>query len=135
MSRHLYVCEFCLKYFYSLNDIAIHKTERDSTCNKLKGPPGIEIYKDSILADVRQRDQVTRDLISEDDPRHFDSVSVFLVDGKSNKLYCQNLCLVGKLFLDHKTLFFDIDAFQFFVLTENNHRYSTRNIVGYFCRE
>lgn len=30
------------------------------------------------------------------------------MDGKQNKLYCQNLCLLAKLFLDHKTLYYDV---------------------------
>mmetsp|Transcript_4119 Transcript_4119/g.6972 ORF Transcript_4119/g.6972 Transcript_4119/m.6972 type:complete len:238 (+) Transcript_4119:1680-2393(+) len=58
-----------------------------------------------------------------------------MVEGKQHKLYSQYLCLLGKLFLDHKTLCFDVDPFQFFILTENNSRYNTKNIVGYFCRE
>jgi hypothetical protein len=45
-------------------------------------------------------------------------ISIFEVDGKSQKLYCQNLCLLGKLFLDHKTLYFDVSPFLFYVLTE-----------------
>lgn len=44
-------------------------------------------------------------------------------------MYCQNLCLLGKLFLDNKTLFFDVETFQFFVITEGGF------IVGYFSRE
>lgn len=45
------------------------------------------------------------------------------------------MCLLGKLFLDHKTLYFEVDTFQFYILTENNHHYGTQNIVGYFSRE
>ena len=30
----------------------------------------------------------------------------------------QNLCLLSKLFLDHKTLYYDVAAFLFYVLTE-----------------
>ena len=40
--------------------------------------------------------------------RLYDSMSVFEVDGYIHKLYCQNLCLLAKLFLDHKTLYFDV---------------------------
>jgi len=43
--------------------------------------------------------------------------------------------LLGKLFLDHKTLYHEVDTFQFFVLTENNHYYGTKTIAGYFSRE
>jgi hypothetical protein len=35
------------------------------------------------------------------------------VDGKDNKMYCQNLCLLAKLFLDHKTLYYDVEPFLF----------------------
>ena len=40
------------------------------------------------------------------------------MDGKTNKIYCQNLCLLAKLFLDHKTLYYDVDPFLFYVVTE-----------------
>ena len=32
------------------------------------------------------------------------SLSVFEIDGAASRTYCQNLCLLAKLFLDHKTL-------------------------------
>ncbi|XP_073504956.1 uncharacterized protein [Phyllobates terribilis] len=37
------------------------------------------------------------------------NISVYEVDGKDHKIYCQNLCLLAKLFLDHKTLYFDME--------------------------
>ena len=46
-----------------------------------------------------------------------DNLSVFEVDGNTNKIYCQNLCLLVKLFLDHKTLYYDVEPFLFYVLT------------------
>lgn len=58
---------------------------------------------------------------------------VLQVDGKDNKVYCQNLCLLSKLFLDHKTLYYDVDPFLFYVLCEvDNDGYHT---VGYFSKE
>lgn len=63
----------------------------------------------------------------------FSSVSVFEVDGSEHKLYCQNLCLLAKLFLDHKTLYFDVSPFNFYILTEDSKQGS--NIVGYFSKE
>jgi len=57
-------------------------------------------------------------------------VAVFEVDGKRHKTYCQNLCLLSKLFLDHKTLYYDVDPFLFYVLCEvDADGYHT---VGYF---
>lgn len=34
------------------------------------------------------------------------------------QVYCQCLCLLAKLFLDHKTLYFDVEPFLFYILCE-----------------
>ena len=57
-------------------------------------------------------------------------MSVFEVDGYIHKLYYQNLCLLAKLFLDHKTLYFDVEPFMFYVLTEVD-KYGC-HLIGYF---
>ena len=46
-----------------------------------------------------------------------DKLSVFEVCGKKYKQYCQNLCLIAKSFLDHKTLYYDVEPFLFYVMT------------------
>lgn len=48
------------------------------------------------------------------------------------QIYCQNLCLLAKLFLDHKTLYFDVEPFIFYILTEVNKQGA--HIVGYFSK-
>lgn len=67
------------------------------------------------------------------------SISVYLVEGAINKLYCQNLSLLAKLFLDHKNIYFDVAPFNFYVLTENvvNNADNSiiSHIVGYFSKE
>lgn len=45
----------------------------------------------------------------------------------------QNLCLIAKLFLDHKTLYYDVDPFLFYILTEYDEQ--GYHIVGYFSKE
>lgn len=40
------------------------------------------------------------------------------LDGAKQQIYCENLSYISKLFLDHKTLYYDIDPFNFYVLTE-----------------
>ncbi|ORZ40784.1 acyl-CoA N-acyltransferase, partial [Catenaria anguillulae PL171] len=102
----LYLCEFCLKYMASEFVVARHKAK----C-ALRYPPGREIYRD---ADAGR--------------------SVFEVDGRMAKVYCQNLCLLAKLFLDHKTLFYDVENFLFYVLTEN-HPTRGCHLVAYFSKE
>ncbi|KHJ41776.1 PHD-finger [Trichuris suis] len=99
----LYVCEFCLKYMKS-NDVL---TRHIKKC-KLFHPPGDEIYRK-------------------------DSLSFFEVDGCKAKIYCQNLCLLAKVYLDHKTLYYDVEPFLFYVLTMND-AYGC-HLVGYFSKE
>lgn len=60
------------------------------------------------------------------------NLSVFEVDGNQSKIYCQNLCLLAKLFLDHKTLYYDVESFFFYVLTINDEEGS--HLIGYFSK-
>ncbi|XP_037133747.1 histone acetyltransferase KAT7 [Syngnathus acus] len=99
----LYVCEFCLKYMKSQTILRRHMAK----C-VWKHPPGDEVYRKS-------------------------AISVFEVDGKKNKIYCQNLCLLAKLFLDHKTLYYDVEPFLFYVMTEADN--TGCHLVGYFSKE
>lgn len=55
------------------------------------------------------------------------------MDGRKNRKYCQHLCLISKLFLDHKTLYYDTDPFLFYVMAVADERGS--HIVGYFSKE
>uniref|UniRef100_A0A674N8S2 Histone acetyltransferase n=1 Tax=Takifugu rubripes TaxID=31033 RepID=A0A674N8S2_TAKRU len=99
----LYICEFCLKYMKSQTILRRHMAK----C-VWKHPPGDEVYRKG-------------------------SISVFEVDGKKNKIYCQNLCLLAKLFLDHKTLYYDVEPFLFYVMTEADN--TGCHLVGYFSKE
>mmetsp|Transcript_93 Transcript_93/g.244 ORF Transcript_93/g.244 Transcript_93/m.244 type:complete len:538 (+) Transcript_93:2-1615(+) len=99
----LYVCEYCLKYMKKKRTLRNHLAD----C-VLRHPPGEEIYREN-------------------------NVSVFEVDGKESRMYCQNLCLLAKLFLDHKTLYYDVDPFYFYIITEVDEEGA--HIVGYFSKE
>ena len=57
---------------------------------------------------------------------------MFEVDGRDHKVYCQNLCLLAKLFLDHKTLYFDVEPFLFYVMTEYDS--TGCHLIGYFSK-
>lgn len=61
------------------------------------------------------------------------SISVYEIMGDEHKLYCQNLSLIAKLFLDHKSIYFDVAPFKFYVITEDDSTGS--HIVGYFSKE
>ncbi len=49
------------------------------------------------------------------------------------QIYCQNLCLLSKMFLDHKSLFYDVEPFLFYVITEVDE--IGARFVGYFSKE
>lgn len=99
----LYICEYTLKYMNSAATWARHRKT-----NTARAPPGEQIYSDG-------------------------SVSLWEVDGVRQELYCQNLCLLSKLFLDHKTLYFDVKPFLFYILTEQKG--GGHELIGYFSKE
>ena len=55
------------------------------------------------------------------------------VDGAEAKLYVQNVCLFGKLFIDHKTVFFDVAPFLVYVLTDATSQFD--HALGFFSKE
>lgn len=98
----LYICEFCLRYMKSRTIIQRHIVK----C-VWRHPPGEEVYRK-------------------------DKISVWEVDGKRYKQYCQNLCLLAKFFLDHKTLYYDVEPFLFYVMTMYDSEGC--HTVGYFSK-
>ena len=60
-------------------------------------------------------------------------VSVFEVDPTHQRIYCENLCLLAKLFLDHKTLYYDVEPFLFYIICEVDK--AGAHMVGYFSKE
>lgn len=99
----LYMCGFCLKFVRTAGAL-----ERHCARCPMRHPPGIEIYRK-------------------------DNITVFEVDGATNRIYCQNLCYIAKLFLDHKTLYYDVDPFWFYIMCEVDK--DGAHIVGYFSKE
>ncbi|KEP49487.1 putative myst histone acetyltransferase [Rhizoctonia solani 123E] len=99
----LWVCDRCFKYMREATAWELHK----KTC-KIMHPPGRKVY---------QRGAHT----------------IWEVDGQVERLYCQNLSLFGKLFIDVKTLFFDTEHFMFYILTDADaHR---DHFLAYFSQE
>ncbi|QRV95579.1 histone acetyltransferase SAS3 [Ceratobasidium sp. AG-Ba] len=99
----LWVCDRCFKYMREGTAWELHK----KTC-KIVHPPGRKVY---------QRGAHT----------------IWEVDGQAERLYCQNLSLFGKLFIDVKTLFFDTEHFMFYILTDADaHR---DHFLAYFSQE
>ncbi|KAL4927368.1 putative cell division control protein (Cdc5) [Aspergillus undulatus] len=99
----IYIDEFCLSYFDNKRAFERHR----SKCT-LTHPPGNEIYRD-------------------------DNISFFEVDGRRQRTWCRNLCLLSKLFLDHKTLYYDVDPFLFYCMCTRDE--TGCHLVGYFSKE
>ncbi|PNS18652.1 hypothetical protein CAC42_5191 [Sphaceloma murrayae] len=99
----VYICEMCLLYFDDGRQFRRHREK----CTLLH-PPGNEIYRD-------------------------DYVSFFEIDGRRQRTWCRNLCLLSKLFLDHKTLYYDVDPFLFYCMTSRDEH--GHHLVGYFSKE
>ncbi|KAG4302562.1 hypothetical protein PCANB_001124 [Pneumocystis canis] len=99
----IYICEFCFSYFGSRKQYERHRIK----CT-LQHPPGNEIYRD-------------------------DHISFFEIDGRKQHTWCRNLCLLSKCFLDHKTLYYDVDPFLFYCMTTRDE-YGC-HLIGYFSKE
>lgn len=99
----VHICEFCLTYFNSRTRMDRHRLKCE-----LSHPPGNEIYRHG-------------------------GVSFFEIDGHKQRTYCRNLCLLSKLFLDHKTLYYDVNPFLYYIMTQNDAL--GQHIVGYFSKE
>ena len=106
----LFFCEYCLSFFGVESELQRHARR----CT-LRHPPGYEIYRSQERGAT---------------------VAMFEVDGQRETVYCQNLCYLAKLFLDHKTLEFDATPFLFYLLCERDPLADKGyHIVGYFSKE
>ncbi|OAV87336.1 hypothetical protein PTTG_09377 [Puccinia triticina 1-1 BBBD Race 1] len=99
----LYICEFCLLFYGSEAQIHRHRIK----CTLLH-PPGNEIYRSEEI--------------------HF-----FEIDGRRQKTWCRNLSLLSKCFLDHKTLYYDVDPFLYYVMCQRDS--NGLHLIGYFSKE
>jgi len=100
----LHFCEFTFRFFCEKEELIRYQNKPALP----RHPPGNEIYRDA-------------------------KVSMFELDGAVEKVYCQNLCFFAKLFLDHKTLYWDVDPFLFYVMcTQDSRGYHP---VGFFSKE
>ncbi|TDZ46878.1 Males-absent on the first protein [Colletotrichum trifolii] len=146
MLGRLYVCPVCFKYSKEL--VMWHSHVR--MCESTRTVPGRKIYshprgtrtvrkelprpagKKAGVAVKYTEEQVTDE----------GEWSVWEVDGEQEGLFCQNLCLFAKLFLDNKSVCYDVQGFNYFLLVYTrppkpdappNH--NRPNIVGFFSKE
>ncbi|KAG8628675.1 hypothetical protein KVT40_002540 [Elsinoe batatas] len=105
--ERLYVCQWCFRYSKELMPFVAHmKVCPLKECT----PPGTLIYAK-------------------------DEISIFEVDGEEHKLYTQNLSLFSKLFLDTKSVFYDVTTFRYYTMALYDSTTAQRQIVGFFSKE
>ncbi|EGW33595.1 uncharacterized protein SPAPADRAFT_151944 [Spathaspora passalidarum NRRL Y-27907] len=103
---NLYVCEYCFKYTDVEQEINAHSV----VCSYKKTRPtvGRLVYYDDkyIIREVR---------------------------GFQDRLFCQNLCLFAKLFLVDKSIYYNIDYFNFYIIY--GYDSGTYKPMGFFSKE
>ncbi|KAL1597254.1 SAS complex subunit [Paraconiothyrium brasiliense] len=113
----LFVCEACFKYTTELVGFVRHLK---SCPLRHAPPPGRLIYSKGKLR-------------------------IYELDGADAKLYTQNLALFAKLFLQVKSVFYDVSAFLFYLLVREEQGADTAlsstpdetggQVVGFFSKE
>lgn len=106
-AERLYVCGWCFRYSCDSHAFAKHRRE----CAHRMIPPGTKVYGHG-------------------------GYEVWEVDGEEHKLFGQNLSLFAKLFLDHKTVFFDVATFLYYILTYTDpDDAQVYHVLGFFSKE
>ncbi|KAG6013575.1 hypothetical protein E4U43_007229 [Claviceps pusilla] len=124
--ERLYVCPSCFKYAKEL--VAWRGHVR--ICERTRSVPGKKIYthprgrrKVLIAHDSSKGSGPKRRRGGDGGVRYTEEIvqdegewSIWEVDGEKHGLFCQNLSLFAKLFLDNKSVFFDVSGFNYFLL-------------------
>ncbi|RMX76910.1 hypothetical protein D0869_10299 [Hortaea werneckii] len=128
-AERLYVCQWCFRYtpeimkysahcgffFFLLLVFKVRDHETDGGVKKVcqlkeEPAPGRVVYE--------KGDYIIHEL-----------------DGEEHKLYAQNLSLLSKLFLDTKSVFFDVSTFLYYPLLLKTDSHPYGQVVGFFSKE
>ncbi|KAG7806363.1 hypothetical protein KL921_004760 [Ogataea angusta] len=102
--KKLSFCPYCFRYTTNADDSLRHL----SYCSYKRNLPGQVMYLDDVC-------------------------SIRRVNGKQHKLFCQCMSILAKFFLDNKSVFFNVDLFDFFVIYQTLDGVSTP--MGFYSRE
>ncbi|KAF2174017.1 hypothetical protein M409DRAFT_35204 [Zasmidium cellare ATCC 36951] len=103
----LYVCQWCFKYTSEIMKYSTHCV----ICSMKSEPPYGEVIYDK------------------------DEYVIHKIDGEESKLYCQNLSLFAKLFLETKSVFFDASTFLYYTLILKTPDHPYGQVAGFFSKE
>ncbi|KAG2139660.1 acyl-CoA N-acyltransferase [Suillus clintonianus] len=115
----LWVCDRCFKYMAEGAAWEMHIKQCDR-----RHPPGRKVYQRG--AHIIWEVDGAKDKVPTSRCPHSNAYDDL-------QLYCQNLSLFGKLFIDVKTLFFDCDNFLFYILTDADSQRD--HVLGFFSKE
>lgn len=108
--ENLYVCEYCFKYSQSGTAVVAHQHICPNNVPKPKvGSLAYYDYEKGIV--IRE------------------------VRGYQDPLFCQNLCLFGKLFLDDKSVYYNVDHFNFYIYYAKPDAKENYKPMGFFSKE
>ncbi|RFU77770.1 acyl- n-acyltransferase [Trichoderma arundinaceum] len=154
MLERLYVCPSCFKYAKELVAWWGHV----KLCQQQAHVPGKKVYihpkgrRTVYVAQDGSRGPGQKKRRGEGSLRYIEEVvqdegewSLWEVDGEQDVLFCQNLSLFAKLFLDNKSVFFDVTGFNYFLLVYTPPTVAassgvvappvTPQITGFFSKE
>ncbi|KAH8880350.1 hypothetical protein GQ53DRAFT_611930, partial [Thozetella sp. PMI_491] len=152
----LYVCPCCFKYSKEL----VTWWDHVRVCERQGFVPGQKIYVHPKGTRTRlvpagpaqkflrgKRGSIGSKMV-EETVQDEGEWSIWEVDGEKEMLFCQNLSLFAKLFLDNKSVFFDVTGFNYFLLVHTPPAPPPdptsgvapvnpphRRIVGFFSKE
>ncbi|KAF4471569.1 histone acetyltransferase [Fusarium albosuccineum] len=149
--ERLYVCPSCFKYSKEIVAWWGHV----GICERRTNIPGRKIYthpqgRRKVLVPHDTRAPGAKRRRGEGNIRYVEEIvqdegewSIWEVDGEKDGLFCQNLSLFAKLFLDNKSVFFDVTGFNYFLLVYTpptkpasaEDQPQTPQITGFFSKE
>lgn len=146
----LYVCPCCFKYSKEL----VTWWKHVHLCQQHSVIPGTKIYihpkgQRTVRVPSGPPFKPARGKRASGGPKVVEEIiqdqgewSIYEVDGEKDVLFCQNLSLFAKLFLDNKSVFFDVTGFKYFLLvytppspTDPLAPVQRSHIVGFFSKE
>ncbi|KHJ36156.1 putative histone acetyltransferase sas2 [Erysiphe necator] len=128
--KNLFVCPRCFAYSRGEEKKEIWAWLKHCQNCKMKAIPGKKIYVHGEWIERIDDTPIT----------NMETWSVWEVDGATETVFCQNLSLFAKLFLENKSVFFDVSGFKFFLLVYAAPRASSAEtlesqIIGFFSKE
>lgn len=123
-AKAMWVCDGCFKYMKTYGGYTIHKKDCKQT-----HPPGRKVYQRGAHI-IWEVDGLREKVGSHSPPHHLNHTLTILIFFL--QLYAQNLSLFGKLFIDHKTIYFDVEPFTFYVLTDATSQFD--HVLGFFSK-